>query len=471
MRLKLSKKERVALVLVLAVYLCVAIFTGLHHEPWADEAQSWLISRDNNIFGIMQAVRYEGTLPFWYFILKFFQMFGLPYDYAFVVPMIFTILGIILLFMTDAPFMCKILLPFSFYVMYQESVIARQYCLVFPALMLLVLTYRGRHSKPVRFFLSVFAVSISSSYGFMIACSFMLWEFICFIREHLGRAKASEDNDRSNSRFRISFWITAALLLITLIMSIPPDDCSFGVSAGKGFIFSFTETFLFRVDSTLKAVIFIITFLTATVLYFRKNILQVLVYASPLVLYMALFYSRIWHLAYLFFLFVALMLIFKAEPAPDSKGAKKFLRAVPGIYFLILLIIQCAAGFYASYLEYQKPYSPSKAVTEFVKPYIESGAKADSLSYHPVSVQPYFDGNIFSNNPTEKSYYIWKEEYTYSELSSPEADIIITPYDEFADPDDRYDMYGFHSFIVYKFCVIEDNCLSVYVKKDLQASE
>ena len=234
MRLKLSKKERVALVLVLAVYLCVAIFTGLHHEPWADEAQSWLISRDNNIFGIMQAVRYEGTLPFWYFILKLFQMFGLPYDYAFVVPMIFTTLGIILLFMTDAPFMCKILLPFSFYVMYQESVIARQYCLVFPALMLLVLTYRERHSKPVRFFLSVFAVSISSSYGFMIACSFMLWEFICFIREHLGRAKASEDNDQSHSRFRISFWITAALLLITLIMSIPPDDCSFGVSAGKG---------------------------------------------------------------------------------------------------------------------------------------------------------------------------------------------------------------------------------------------
>ena len=467
MTLKISKKERVALFLILALYLCVTIFTGLHHEPWADEAQSWLISRDNNIIGIIQAVRYEGTLPFWNFILKFFQLFGLKYNYVFIIPMIFTMIGIILLFMTDAPFLCKILLPFSFYVMYQESVVARQYCLVFPAMMLLVLAYRERQSKPVRFFLSVLSVSISSSYGFMIACSFMLWEFICFMREHMRNGKGS--NDRSFSRYRISFWITAVVLLITLIISIPPDDCSFGVGASRDFIKSFTEAFLFNINSTVICIIFLISFAAAIILYFRKNIIQVAVYTVPLVLYMALFYSRKWHLVYLFFLVVALMLIFRNEPEPAEKNSKKPLRIIPGVYFLILLVIQCAAGFYASYLEYNKPYSPSAAVVEFIEPYISSGSSINGLGYHPVSVQPYFDSNVFSNNPENKSYFIWNEKYTYYELSSPPADIIIAPYDGFDDPEDQYDMYGFHSFIVYKFCAIEDNCLSVYIRKDLKA--
>ena len=467
MTLKISKKERVALFIVLALYLCVTIFTGLHHEPWADEAQSWLISRDNNIIGIIKAVRYEGTLPVWNFILKFFQLFGLKYNYVFIIPMIFTMTGIVLLFMTDAPFTCKILLPFSFYVMYQESVVARQYCLVFPALMLLVLTYKERQSKPVRFFLSVLAVSVSSSYGFMIACSFMLWEFICFIRDHMSRGKGSKE--QLSSRYRLSFWITAFVLLITLIISIPPADCSFGVSASSNFIQSFTETFLFRVNSTVICVIFLITFATALILYLRKNLIQAAVYTVPLVLYMALFYSRKWHLVYLFFLVVTLMLIFRDKPDPSEKNSKKPLRAILGAYFLILLVIQCAAGFYASYLEYNKPYSPSAAVVEFIEPYVRSGSSFDGLGYHPVSVQPYYENNLFSNYPENKSYFIWKEQYTYYDLSSPAADVIITPYDGFDDPDDQYDMYGFHSFIVYKFEVKEDNCLSVYVKKDLKA--
>lgn len=467
MTLKISKKERVALFLVLAVYLCVTIFTGLHHEPWVDEAQSWLISRDNNIIGIIRAVRYEGTLPVWHFILKFFQLFGLKYEYAFIVPMIFSMIGIVLLFMTDAPFTCKILLPFSFYVMYQESIIARQYCLAFPVLMLLVLTYKERKSKPVRFFLSLLALSISSSYGFIIACSFMLWEFICFVRDHLRHGK--DPKVRSSSRFRISFWISAVALLIILIMFIPPEDCSYGVGASSNFISFFTETFLFPVHSTIKGVIFVISFVAAIILYFRKNIIQVAVYTVPLLLYMSLFYLRLWHLVYLFFLVVALMIIFRNDPEQADKKSKKLLRIIPGVYFLILLVIQCAAGFYASYMEYKKPYSPSATVAQFIEPYIASGSTFDGLGYHCVSVQPYFESNIYSNFHEDKSYFIWKQKYTYYEVSSPAADIIITPFDGYDDPEDQYDMYGFHSFIVYKFEVREDNCLSVYVNKDLKA--
>ena len=32
--------------IVFAAFVCMGVFAGLHHEPWADEAQSWLIARD-----------------------------------------------------------------------------------------------------------------------------------------------------------------------------------------------------------------------------------------------------------------------------------------------------------------------------------------------------------------------------------------------------------------------------------------
>ena len=97
---------------VFAAFIGIAVFAGLHHEPWADEAQSWLIARDNDLVGIFKAVRYEGTLPTWHLINKAFQLFGLDYDHIFVIPLVLTAIGVILLFLTDAPLLAKVMLPF-----------------------------------------------------------------------------------------------------------------------------------------------------------------------------------------------------------------------------------------------------------------------------------------------------------------------------------------------------------------------
>ena len=139
--------------IVFAAFVCMGVFAGLHHEPWADEAQSWLIARDNNnLIDLLKAVKYEGTLPTWHLINKAFQLAGLDYDHMFVIPLVFSAIGVILLFFTDAPLWSKIMLPFSFFVVYQNSVVARQYAMVFPAMMLIVIFYRKRFDVPVRIF-------------------------------------------------------------------------------------------------------------------------------------------------------------------------------------------------------------------------------------------------------------------------------------------------------------------------------
>ena len=170
--------------IVFAAFVCMGVFAGLHHEPWADEAQSWLIARDNNnLIDLLKAVKYEGTLPTWHLINKAFQLAGLDYDHMFVIPLVFSAIGVILLFFTDAPLWSKIMLPFSFFVVYQNSVVARQYAMVFPAMMLIVLFYKKRFDVPVRYHLALFLLALTSSFGVVISCSFMLWDFIIMLKK------------------------------------------------------------------------------------------------------------------------------------------------------------------------------------------------------------------------------------------------------------------------------------------------
>ena len=58
-------------VVVFAVYLAVVIVTMAFHEPWFDEAQSWLIARDCPYRDLLLVrPHYEGYLPLWWLLLS-----------------------------------------------------------------------------------------------------------------------------------------------------------------------------------------------------------------------------------------------------------------------------------------------------------------------------------------------------------------------------------------------------------------
>ena len=55
--------------LVFLVYIALLSVIILHHEPWADEAQAWILARDcSPINLIFKNLRYEGHPPLWYLI-------------------------------------------------------------------------------------------------------------------------------------------------------------------------------------------------------------------------------------------------------------------------------------------------------------------------------------------------------------------------------------------------------------------
>ena len=56
---------------VLALYAAVLGVAIPFHEPWADEAQAWVIARDSKFWELFRyRLHYEGHPADWYFLLR-----------------------------------------------------------------------------------------------------------------------------------------------------------------------------------------------------------------------------------------------------------------------------------------------------------------------------------------------------------------------------------------------------------------
>ena len=442
--------------IVFAAFVCMGVFAGLHHEPWADEAQSWLIARDNNnLIDLLKAVKYEGTLPTWHLINKAFQLAGLDYDHMFVIPLVFSAIGVILLFFTDAPLWSKIMLPFSFFVVYQNSVVARQYAMVFPAMMLIVIFYRKRFDVPVRYHLALFLLAITSSFGVVISCSFMLWDFIIMLKKRF--------DGPAYKKYLLPFFGTGIVILVMSYLSLPPDDCSTALnkySLSK----NATNALLFNIENIALRYIFLALMLALFVYYFRRILIQALVMTAPLIIFMAVVYQREWHMTYLFFLLVSLLMIFRDDFKKTERPFEKPANVLANIMVVMLLAVQCAAGVYSVYYEHQHAYSPAKEIAEFLRPYAGEGAVIDREGFNAIALSPYYDQPLYTNDTCGKAYFIWSYNVPNDKLTKEYPDVFVTfrYYEKFGQD---YDVYKFDSHMIFKFGELETEPYIVYIRK------
>src|SRR4030042_3735997 len=125
------EKSHISFILALfliRLYSAINIVLLLHHEPWEDEAQAWLIARDLDIASIFKQMAYEGSPALWHMLLLPFAKTGLPYMSEFILHLIIAIAAVAV-FILYAPFsrVTKVLFIFSYYMGYEYSIIARSY--------------------------------------------------------------------------------------------------------------------------------------------------------------------------------------------------------------------------------------------------------------------------------------------------------------------------------------------------------
>ena len=235
--LKGRKAEHIALLL----YIIAHFLMCLVHEPWFDEALSWLISRDSSLYDILfTAPHYEGHPSLWHLVLVPFAKGGLSYELSLSIVSLAFSGTAVALFVYKSPFkrIVRILVPFTYFFFYQYSVISRPYCMMMLVFMLMAITYRDRDIRPGRFVLSIWFLCLTSAYGLVIAGGIsIVWLIEMLSDAYKTSQNKNSDNGESRGTIRIFvedhlikngkiFWLLGLLIyaLFIIYRIIPADD-------------------------------------------------------------------------------------------------------------------------------------------------------------------------------------------------------------------------------------------------------
>lgn len=132
-------------------FFCILTLAGaLNHELWFDEAEAWVIARDNSTSELWTALKSEGHPFLWYLLLKLFALTGLSVD---ILPLISWAITSVTsaVIILKAPFgrTLKYLTIFSSGFLFFNCVISRVYCLILLLLVLIAVLYPEKENHPV----------------------------------------------------------------------------------------------------------------------------------------------------------------------------------------------------------------------------------------------------------------------------------------------------------------------------------
>lgn len=164
------------------MFFGLLIFVSSYHEPWHDEAQAWLIARDDSIWQLLTVTtHYEGHPPLWHLCLMPFAKLGVPYELGLKsINILFSVIASgLVIFKSPLPWYLRFTIPFSYFFFYQYGVVNRSYSLLLALTMLAAYYYPQRGAKPYHLVLTLGAMAATQAYGMMLACGIALawlWE-------------------------------------------------------------------------------------------------------------------------------------------------------------------------------------------------------------------------------------------------------------------------------------------------------
>ena len=472
----MKKKEFLLYAALYVIWLLIVLIAGIHHEPWADEAQSWLIARDNTSFDIITKVlRYEGHPALWYLILRFLYLLNFPYDAIYLIPLLFSAVGVYLfMFKTRLPVIIKCLFPFTFFIAYQYSVTARSYCLLFPLLMVISVFYKYRLKRPLLYSFLLILLMSSETYNFIIA--FVL--FIFFIYDIC-------ESKQYNIKTISATLLITAFFIITGLYMLPPADCvckyPFELSAARMSKFLVHGYFQLRKDFSISINELIITlffYLSAMIIFCKKqkDILLMIALNGSVITAISGFVCHFWHNGYGFLTLIFSIAILCEEN--NITTSNKYIKNLFFTIFTVFSVSQIAWSSSALISDYSEPYTEAKELANAIKIARLDEYGISAIGYNTVAVQPYFKQNIYNN--FKHSYYEWSEEadkyITESAKKQPpviviEAQLEEKYYDLISSIDENaYNIYTFNQIRCLNGTILKAPEFYLYVSKDILSS-
>lgn len=176
MVLQALKDRPLPVFLTLLVTLLVACFC---HEIGQDEAQAWNVARAaDGLWDVANQGRNEGHTPFWHGTLWFLSGIGDPYAMTWF--SVLLVLAVAWLLLRDRPFgllICALIL-FSYFIVYEYSIVARPYVLALFFSALFASAIYNDHKHPLYLAVLLGLIAFTSAFGVALTASYVVMLFV-----------------------------------------------------------------------------------------------------------------------------------------------------------------------------------------------------------------------------------------------------------------------------------------------------
>jgi len=374
-----------------------------HHEPWADEAQAFLQARDLDLKTLwLHELRYEGTPGLWHTILWIAQRwFHAPYAALGVIGMLCAAAGVaFILWKCPFPRPLSYLLVFSYFLVYQYTVVARSYNLLPLLLFAAVEFYRDR-SHPVRMTVALILLANVAMHGTLLAAVLGL----CYLIEALKGWQNLSKAVRSRYRYCVAAMLLTFLFLF-VILKPTPDVAEFAIYRAAaptlsrlklGVAVVIAHAFL---DQVAISALFLL--LASSWCFTRGKLLTFIV---PVALMAGMFVAvrgRPHHVGTVFLAAIAGLWI--AWPTQleirDCSRARRLTTVGMAALLALVFAVNIWDAAVAMRKDYFYPYSGAADAASYLKQVGADKATIFGYTYGMSAVQAYFDHNILANMPT-----------------------------------------------------------------------
>jgi hypothetical protein len=452
---------------VWVVYLITLACTVPWHEPWNDEAQAWLLSRDLSLPQLfLHGLRYESHPPLWYLILWLPAHLHIGYFIFCWISAVIAAAGIyVLLRLSPFPFYLRAVLPFTFYLAYQYAVVARSYVL-YPLLGFLVAhVYRQTKPRPLLMAVLLALLANISIHGTLVACCFAA----LYGWKHL---RSGHTGDVTTRNYLSATAIFVASLAVIAVVVFPPKDLitvatptvtrvllhqtsanpavSTQASAttlpapisqtqqgGLRYRFAELPRLLSYSISTSHLLAFTLYLLLIAFL-FRLHQLPMLLPLVAIILFLSFVYGLAWHLG---LIWVTILMILWAVWDPDADTRPGFnLQKVLGGFLFFLCLLQLPWTWGAIRFDIRSPYSGAKNTAAYLRT-LPTSMRIAGFGPQSTAIVPYFPGNIFFNQPT--TFWLWSTRNTIDQdapatlATHPDLVVVFQQYNSAGAPNDN----------------------------------
>ncbi len=379
--------------LYLLAWLGLSLYLARFHEPFADEAQSYLIARDVPLSGLFADIaRQEGSPMLWVLWLKFLLLFGFSYTHIAWASILPEFAGTVL-FVFKAPFSrtVKYLFPLTYYIFFQYNLIARNYSLLFLCITLAAVCYSRRQTHPLLYTGVLMLLGSVSAHALILSCGlFALWGM---------------EQVREKHFYPVTLWSFGAFILFSLWLLWPEASNLYIRHYTFGplyFLLNFfhvisvglVNSYFMRPENLPFVYMGILYFAFMAYYLYKLNRLWFIFLLLPNILFMVVVPYKPWHTG---MIILAAMFIFW-QHSISTTAQPLFLRLLLALFFAVQLSWSC----FAFVKEKGAAYSAASEVYGFLQ---KEGIKPGQVwlaSFNTVALRPYF-------NLPQYSYWNWRE--------------------------------------------------------------